>query len=241
VHLWLADARTRAIIEDPREEVIRRLQEPPQPYIWAHADAELTQDIFERAARNMSLLREGQLVGMLLGALRPRGAALLGDTLSPCPCCGVVAPWHHPYTTCNSTASLRLKLMSDFARDLERLGGERAYAYLASHRFPPAPPGPGARGPERPCHAICWQNPGNAPRGTALMLLSPEQWETVPADHPSPILSVAGAWRARADSAYSTRGVVRPKVELMTQWVALCAAYLEEITDTFWPMPPLEA
>eukprot|EP00665_Eupelagonemidae_sp_cell47_P002085 gene2085-716_t len=79
--IWLADARTLAVYDDPRgtPEVLRRLAEPHEPYLWAHVDGPLTQRIRDAVGKNASLFADGCLAGMQLGALRPRGAALLGD------------------------------------------------------------------------------------------------------------------------------------------------------------------
>eukprot|EP00662_Eupelagonemidae_sp_cell21_P017535 gene17535-65614_t len=180
-----------------------------------------------------SLLADGCLCGMGIGALRPRGAALLGTGTFDCPCCGSRnVNFHHPYTECQVTATQRLQLMEYLATNITRLSGTKASASNSSARIPSVR-GPGHLGPERNAHVIQWGT-------TFIKLLTPEQWAALPPDSTVPRLSVAATWTSDAPEVYAAGGIQRPKIELLPLWARACARYLEEVTSSFWPTPPSE-
>jgi hypothetical protein len=248
--------------------VLQRLAGPPEPYLWganhrsaqgsvegtppqflmthhhpwAPVDGELTQRVREEFGRNASLFADGCLCGMQLGALRPRGAALLGGpflsadgTPTKCPRCGNImhAP-HHPFTSCAYTAADRHNLLKDFALDLARLSGAGATTRIDEAPEVGTKPERGDLGPRRRSHVIEW-------RGHDIQLLSPEQWAAVPTDSQLPLLSVGATWRERAAELYVDGGVEDPEEELFPLWAKLCSAYLAEQTETFWPADPVPA
>eukprot|EP00662_Eupelagonemidae_sp_cell21_P023969 gene23969-60926_t len=193
VHIWLADARSLAIVPDPRDEVMRRLAIPPQPYLWNHVDDELTQQMRDRAmgGGGGSLFADGCLSGMQLGALRPRGAALLGTGTFECPVCHFRnVPFHHPYTACDSTLPQRRQMMRAFAADVARLSRADADVFHTEARTPSSRPG--AHGPKRPALGIRW-------KGLAILLLTPEQSEAeelarrAATKHTAPVAALAVA------------------------------------------------
>eukprot|EP00665_Eupelagonemidae_sp_cell47_P006634 gene6634-200_t len=139
---------------------------------------------------------------------------------------------HHPYTECEMTAPRRLALMRDFAKNLTRLSGADADAFVCAAAELSSKSGAAAHRPgqQRPAHAIKW-------RGHAIQLLTPEQWAAVPASSDLPLLNVAAAWRERAPDIYEAGGVEDPSRTLLPLWAKLCSDYPQEVTQTFWPPP----
>eukprot|EP00660_Eupelagonema_oceanica_P016961 gene16961-11685_t len=80
-HFWLADAATNEVYPVPFDEVYRRQAAGPRPTLWTPIDTERTARARLRAL--LPLAKDGAVAGMLLNALRPRGALRDASLLDP--------------------------------------------------------------------------------------------------------------------------------------------------------------
>eukprot|EP00665_Eupelagonemidae_sp_cell47_P006096 gene6096-1881_t len=124
-------------------------------------------------------------------------------------------------------------VMRDFAKHIVRLSGHDADAFVCA-AAEVSTRERRDQGVKRPAHAIRW-------RGHAIQLLSPEQWAAVPAGSGLPLLSVAATWREGAADFYEKNGIESPERTLLPLWAKLCADYLSEVTQSFWPAQDPEA